>query len=116
MTAEFNDWWDSGALLPDNPYVKDSPAFWAWAGWQACIAAEMPGKVITVPYLMELAGYLRKEKMEEAVKAEREACARVCEQYAEHQLQWRNERPAELRAMGANEAAEAIRARGAYET
>ena len=51
-----------------------------------------------------------------AAAAEREACARVCEQYAEHQLQWRNERPAEFRAMGANEAAEAIRARGAYET
>lgn len=49
--------------------------------------------------------------LEEAVKAEREACARVCEQYAEHQQQWRNE-SAEFRAMGANEAAEAIRARG----
>lgn len=49
------------------------------------------------------------------IAAEREACARVCEQYAEHQQQWRNE-SAEFRAMGANEAAEAIRARGAYET
>jgi hypothetical protein len=30
---EFNDWWN-GDHLPPNPYPKDSPIFWAWAGWQ----------------------------------------------------------------------------------
>lgn len=44
----FHDWWD-GDHLPPNPYPKDSPVFWAWAGWVM------------------------------GVKAEREACARVCE-------------------------------------
>lgn len=43
----FDDWWNSDNL-PPNPYPKDSPAFWAWAGWQM------------------------------GVKAEREACAEVC--------------------------------------
>lgn len=45
---EFHDWWN-GDILPTNPYPKDSPVFWAWAGWQM------------------------------GVKAEREACAKVCE-------------------------------------
>lgn len=45
---EFHDWWN-GDHLPPNPYPKDSPAFWAWAGWVM------------------------------AVQAEREECAKVCE-------------------------------------
>lgn len=45
---EFHDWWN-GDHLPPNPYPKDSPVFWAWAGWVM------------------------------GVKAEREACAKVCE-------------------------------------
>ena len=49
MKEEFNNWWNSDDLLKDNPYRKDSPAYWAWEGWCA------------------------------AVKAEREACAEVCD-------------------------------------
>jgi len=45
---EFHDWWN-GDILPTNPYPKDSPVFWAWAGWQM------------------------------GVKAEREACAKACD-------------------------------------
>lgn len=36
---EFNDWWN-GDHLPPNPYPKDSPIFWAWAGWQMGVKAE----------------------------------------------------------------------------
>ena len=50
MTEDFNKWWDSDELAEDNPYERDTPAFWAWEGWQA------------------------------ALKAEREACAKVAEQ------------------------------------
>jgi hypothetical protein len=50
MKEEFNNWWNSDDLLKDNPYRKDSPAYWAWEGWCA------------------------------AVKAEREACAKVCDE------------------------------------
>jgi len=50
MTEEFNQWWNSESLATGNLYLQDSPAFWAWEGWQA------------------------------AVKAEREACAKVVEQ------------------------------------
>lgn len=35
MTEEFNKWWNSDGLVEGNPYRKDSPAYWAWEGWQA---------------------------------------------------------------------------------
>lgn len=50
MNKEFNDWWNKDEITADNLYRKDSPAYWAWEGWQA------------------------------GVKAEREACAKVVEQ------------------------------------
>jgi hypothetical protein len=40
MTEEFNSWWNSDELLMDNPYRKDSPAYWAWEGWCAAVNAE----------------------------------------------------------------------------
>jgi hypothetical protein len=49
MTEEFNKWWDNDLLTENNPYVDGTPAFWAWEGWCA------------------------------AVKAEKEACALVCD-------------------------------------
>lgn len=49
MNEEFNKWWDGDLLTEDNPFVDSTPAYWAWEGWCA------------------------------AVKAEREACARVAE-------------------------------------
>ena len=49
MKTEFNDWWNKDLLTEDNPYVEGTPAFWAWEGW--------------------LAG----------VNAEREACAKLCD-------------------------------------
>ena len=33
----FNDWWDADYDDTGNPYSKDSPAYWAWAGWSAAI-------------------------------------------------------------------------------
>jgi hypothetical protein len=40
MKEEFNNWWNSDDLLKDNPYRKDSPAYWAWEGWCAAVNAE----------------------------------------------------------------------------
>ena len=31
----FNDWWDGDYDDSENPFEKDSAAYWAWAGWQA---------------------------------------------------------------------------------
>ena len=47
---KFEQWWSTGTRSPNNPYKADSPAFWAWEGWQA------------------------------GVGIEREACAQVCDQ------------------------------------
>ena len=49
MTKDFNDWWNSDLPSTNNPYTEDTPAYWAWAGWVA------------------------------GAKAEREACAKVCD-------------------------------------
>lgn len=54
MNKEFNDWWNKDEITADNLYRKDSPAYWAWEGWQA------------------------------GVKAEREACAKVLDEMAEN--------------------------------
>jgi len=49
----FNHWWNEGEVSPgDNPYTHETAAYWAWEGWQA------------------------------GAKAEREACAKVAENYA----------------------------------
>jgi hypothetical protein len=35
MSHEFNQWWQGDYDDTDNPYREDSPAYWAYAGWQA---------------------------------------------------------------------------------
>jgi hypothetical protein len=35
MSHEFNQWWQGDYDDTDNPYRDDSPAYWAYAGWQA---------------------------------------------------------------------------------
>ena len=52
MTEEFNKWWNEDLLTEDNPYVDGTAAYWTWEGWCA------------------------------AVKVEREACAKLCDDLA----------------------------------
>jgi hypothetical protein len=40
IPKEFNDWWDADRLTQTNPFREDSPAYWAWEGWQARAALE----------------------------------------------------------------------------
>ncbi len=42
IPKEFNDWWDADRLTQTNPFREDSPAYWAWEGWQARAALEQP--------------------------------------------------------------------------
>lgn len=53
MKTEFNKWWNEDLLTEDNPFCDGTPAYWAWEGWCA------------------------------GVKAEREACAKVCDRVVE---------------------------------
>jgi len=53
MNSEFNKWWDADDLTTQgNNFVDGTPAYWAWEGWCA------------------------------AVKIEREAIAKVCDETA----------------------------------
>lgn len=40
MIKDFETWWSYGTLDEENPYTEDSPAFWAWEGWQAAMAVQ----------------------------------------------------------------------------
>lgn len=73
IPKEFNEWWDSDweADCPKPNIRKDSPLWWAYQGWMA------------------------------GAKAEREACARVCEEHS-----------AEIHGYDKHGYADAIRARG----
>lgn len=53
MNEAFSKWWNSDGLVEDNPFNRDTPAFWAWEGWVA------------------------------GVKAEREACAKLCDELSD---------------------------------
>ena len=34
---EFFEWWDSDYDDSNNPYRKESPLYWSWAGWEAAV-------------------------------------------------------------------------------
>lgn len=40
MNEAFNDWWDGDIDTTDNPFRKNSAAYWAWAGWKAGVKHE----------------------------------------------------------------------------
>jgi hypothetical protein len=44
MSEAFNKWWDRDDLTTDNLYAKDTPAYWAWEGWQAAVKASKQPK------------------------------------------------------------------------
>jgi hypothetical protein len=71
MTEEFNQWWNSESLTDDNLYPQDSPAYWAWEGWQA------------------------------GVRAEREACAKLCEMVEDYDLYFGSQYAFAIRERGA---------------
>jgi hypothetical protein len=40
LDKAFDEWWDSEPLIADNIYPQDTPVYWAWEGWQAAMKAE----------------------------------------------------------------------------
>jgi hypothetical protein len=40
LNKEFNEWWNSNQLIEDNPFGFETPAFWAWEGWQTGVKRE----------------------------------------------------------------------------
>ncbi len=82
MTDAFNKWWNAEELIEGNPYNKDTPAYWAWAGWQAgqvgmtdeeyeqAMADEGQRRMLEIDTEV-------RAMIKEAVDAEREACAKL---------------------------------------
>jgi len=62
MTDAFNRWWNSDGVVEDNPYGRDTPAFWAWEGWQAALTKSEPKKLINVNGVLEQAGYVKQKE------------------------------------------------------
>jgi len=84
MNEEFNKWWNEDLLTEENPFVDGTPAYWAWEGWCA------------------------------GVKAERKACAKVCEEEKESFMRdayGSDDGRYDWKADGAMNCAAAIRAR-----
>ena len=84
MTDAFNRWWDAEELVEGNPYNKNTPAYWAWAGWQAGQVGmtdeeyEQAGRDANLRTMLEIDTEVR-GLINKAVEMEREACAKVCE-------------------------------------
>lgn len=85
MNTEFNKWWNEDLLTEDNPFVDGTPAYWAWEGWCA------------------------------GIKAEREACAKVCEKAIASIWEYSPEDVKHTGTNVCNNLASAIRARGTHE-
>jgi len=102
IPKEFNDWWDADRLTQTNPFREDSPAYWAWEGWQARAALAEPtteDSSAVEPVQDEPVAWLELRTLtmareagwsqldidnllyivETAATAEREACAAVCD-------------------------------------
>jgi len=90
IPKEFNDWWDADRLTQTNPFRYDSPAYWAFEGWQARAAVYENDDMFTEAYAGGFSA---------GAAAEREACAQV----ADGLWKWN---------ASAREVAAAIRARG----
>lgn len=90
LDKKFNEWWDSDALIEDNPYGRNTPVYWAWEGWQAALKAERKPLMTDEEYEQAMADEGQRRMLEidtevramikKAVAAEREACAKVCEE------------------------------------
>tara|TARA_R110000868_G_scaffold183870_2_gene425201 strand:- start:1102 stop:1458 length:357 start_codon:yes stop_codon:yes gene_type:complete len=86
LNKAFNRWWNDDPLFKDNPFNEDTPAYWAWEGWQAALKNSV---MTDEEYEQAMAdeGQRRmltfdtevREMIKEAVEMEREACAKVCE-------------------------------------
>jgi len=49
---DFNEWWDSDIPIT-SPFRKGSPAYWAWAGWQAALREHAMSEVQRLGQEME---------------------------------------------------------------
>jgi hypothetical protein len=90
LDKAFDEWWDFEPLIADNFYPQDTPVYWAWEGWQAAMKANRKPLMTDEEYEQAMADEGQRRMLEidtevramikEAVDAEREACAKICEE------------------------------------
>lgn len=91
----FNRWWDADYDDTGNPYRKESPAYWAWAGWKA--ASKQPEQEPLTPREIELIDGMIEVQLHHA-----ERCDSIPNRaMAEKQKGWDMERVALLRKLKA---------------
>jgi hypothetical protein len=113
MTDAFNRWWNAEELVEGNPYNKDTPAYWAWVGWQAGMTDKEYEQAMADEgqrRMLEIDTEVR-AMIKEAVDAEREACAKVCDERKLPRLPDSSEFD-HLYNQAVSHCAKAIRARG----
>jgi hypothetical protein len=104
VDTAFNRWWNADGLIEDNPFSRDTPAFWAWEGWQAALKSSVmtdEGQRTRLTFDAEV-----REMIKEAVEMEREACAQICDE----QMAWGEINKS--MAVAAGNCADLIRERG----
>lgn len=121
MTEDFNKWWNSDELAEDNPYELESALFWAWEGWRAALKVKHKPLMTDEEYEQAMADEGQRRMLEidtevramikEAVDAEREACAKVCDERKLPRLPDSSEFD-HLYNQAVSHCAKAIRARG----
>jgi hypothetical protein len=113
VDTAFNRWWNADGLIEDNPFNRDTPAFWAWEGWQAALKNSV---MTDEEYEQAMADEGQRRMLsfdndvraliKEAVEMEREACAQICDE----QMEWGEINKS--MAVAAGNCADLIRERG----
>jgi hypothetical protein len=90
LDKAFDEWWNSDGIAEENSYREGSPVFWAWEGWQAAMKEKRKPLMTDEEYEQAMADEGQRRMLEidtevrtmikEAVDAEREACAKVCDE------------------------------------
>lgn len=93
LDKKFNEWWNSDGIAEENAYREGSPVFWAWEGWQAAMKEKRKPLMTDEEYEQAMADEGQRRMLEidtevramikEAIEAEREACAALCDKISD---------------------------------
>lgn len=92
MNKVFHKWWESDAPLEDNnPYEKDTPAYWAWEGWrEASIRTRKVCSALCYLYASQIETYKEGTHEEREISAwVARACGRHIEELEKTPQNWR---------------------------
>jgi hypothetical protein len=80
---KFGEWWEEESFSKDNPYHKESFAYWSWEGWQAGWNANKEGESVVYRDM-----YL---KVRDELAALQQTPCPNCERHKQSAALWRAE-------------------------